>query len=90
MKIKMKEDKSVNFSLLLRRGNKILTGGYMETKCRVETEGKAVQRLPHSGIHPKPLYYCSCWKVLSDLNLIWLSPEQLSQSLTNTEVDACS
>jgi hypothetical protein len=39
-------------SVLLRRGNKILTGGNMETKCGAETEGKAIQRLPHLGIHP--------------------------------------
>ena len=24
----------------------------METKCGAETEGKAIQRLPHLGIHP--------------------------------------
>jgi hypothetical protein len=45
-----KEDQSVDASVLLRRGNKILTGGNMNTKCGVETEGKAMQRLPHLGI----------------------------------------
>jgi len=25
----------------------------METKCGAETEGKAIQRLPHLGIQPK-------------------------------------
>jgi hypothetical protein len=39
-------------SVLLRRKNKILTGGNMETKCEAETEGKAMERLPHLGIHP--------------------------------------
>jgi hypothetical protein len=39
-------------SVLLRRGNKILIGGNMESKCGAETEGKATQRLPHLGIHP--------------------------------------
>ena len=39
-------------SVLLRRVNKILTGGNMETKCGAETEEKAIQRLPHLGIHP--------------------------------------
>ena len=24
----------------------------METMCEAETEGKAIQRLPHLGIHP--------------------------------------
>jgi hypothetical protein len=51
MKLKM-EDQSVDASVLLRRRNKILTGGNMETKCGVETEEKAIQRLPHLGIYP--------------------------------------
>jgi hypothetical protein len=34
--------KSVHASLLLRRGNKILIGGNMETKCGAETEGKGI------------------------------------------------
>jgi hypothetical protein len=38
--------------MLLRRKNKILSGGNMETKCRAETEGKVIQRFPHLGIHP--------------------------------------
>jgi hypothetical protein len=48
------------------------------------------------GIHPiyshqtKPGYYCWCWEVFADRSLIWLSPESLCQSLTNTEMDACS
>jgi hypothetical protein len=33
-------------------GNKILMGGNMETKCGPKTEAKAIQRLPHLGIHP--------------------------------------
>ena len=52
MKPKKKEDQNVDASVLLRRGNKILTEGNMETKCGAETEGKAIQRLPHLGIHP--------------------------------------
>jgi hypothetical protein len=42
----------VDALVLLRRGNKILMGGNMETKCGAVTEGKAIQRLPHLGIHP--------------------------------------
>ena len=38
-------------SVLLIKGNKILTGGNVETKCGAETEGKATQRLPHLGIY---------------------------------------
>jgi hypothetical protein len=41
IQVKKKEDPSVDASVLLRRGNKILTGGNMETKCGTETEGKA-------------------------------------------------
>jgi hypothetical protein len=51
MKLKKKEDQ-MDASVLLRRGNKILTGENMETKCGAETEGKTIQRLPHLMIHP--------------------------------------
>jgi hypothetical protein len=47
-----KEDQNVDTSVLFRRVNKILTGGNMETKYGAETEGKAIQRLPHQGIYP--------------------------------------
>jgi hypothetical protein len=52
VKLKKKEDQIVGASVLLRRGNKILMGGNMETKCGADTGGKAMQRLPHLGIHP--------------------------------------
>jgi hypothetical protein len=52
MKLKKKEDQSVDTSILLGRANKIPTRGDTETKCGAETEGKAIQRLPHLGIHP--------------------------------------
>jgi hypothetical protein len=52
MKFKKKEDQTVDASVLLRRGNKTLTGGITATKCGAETEGKAIQRLPHQRIHP--------------------------------------
>jgi hypothetical protein len=93
MKPKKKEDQNVDASVLFRRANKILTGGSMETKCEVETEGKAIQRLPHLGIHQtatKPGHYCGCQEVLADGSLIWLSLEWLCQSLTNTEEEARS
>ena len=38
--------------VLLKKGNNILLGENMETKCGAETEEKAIQRLPHLGIHP--------------------------------------
>ena len=43
--------KSMDTLVLFRRGNKIPTGGNTETKCGAETEGKAIQRLSHLGIH---------------------------------------
>jgi hypothetical protein len=55
-KLKKKEDQSVDASVLLRRGNNILLGENTETKCGAETEGKAIQRLPHLRIHPTCRY----------------------------------
>jgi hypothetical protein len=52
MKFKKKEDQSVDASVLLRSGNKILIEGSTETKYGAETEGMAIQRLSHLGIHP--------------------------------------
>ena len=52
MKLKKEEDQSGDTSVLLRRGIKIPMGGDTETQCGAETEGKAIQRLPHVGIHP--------------------------------------
>ena len=52
MKLKKKEEQSVDTSILLRRGNKIPMEGVTETKCGAETEGMTIQRLPHLGIHP--------------------------------------
>jgi hypothetical protein len=52
MKLKKKEDQSVDTSFLLRMGNKIPMEGDTETKFRVEPERMTIQRLPHLGIHP--------------------------------------
>jgi hypothetical protein len=52
MKLKRKEDQSVDTLVLLRRGKKIPMDGVTETKCEAETEGMTIQRLPHLGIHP--------------------------------------
>jgi hypothetical protein len=52
MKLKKKEDQSVDATILLSRGNKIFKGGNMEMKCGAQTERKAIQSLPHLGIHP--------------------------------------
>jgi hypothetical protein len=50
MKLKKKEDQSVDTSFLLRMGNKIPMEGVTETRFRAETEGRTIQRLPHMGI----------------------------------------
>jgi hypothetical protein len=52
MKLKTKEDQSVNTLILLRRGNKTPMEEVKETKFRAETEGMTIQKLPHLGSHP--------------------------------------
>jgi hypothetical protein len=52
MKLKKKEDQSMDTLFLLRLGNKIPMEGVIETKIGAETEGWTIQRLPHLGIHP--------------------------------------
>jgi hypothetical protein len=49
MKLKKKEDQSVDNLIFLRRGNKIPTERVTETKCGAEE--MTIQRLPHLGIH---------------------------------------
>jgi hypothetical protein len=52
MKLNKKEDQSVDALVFIRRGNKILLRGNIQIMFLSETEGKAIQRLPHLGIHP--------------------------------------
>jgi hypothetical protein len=52
MKLKKKEDQSVDTSIFLRMGNKIPIEGVKKTKFGAETEEMTIQRLPHLGIHP--------------------------------------
>jgi hypothetical protein len=52
MKLKKKEDQSVDTLIHLRMGNKIPMERVTETKFGAETEGMNIQRLPHLGIHP--------------------------------------
>jgi hypothetical protein len=53
MKLKKKEDQSVNTSVLLRRGNKIPMGGDTETKCGAEMDHpETVQPADPSHIQP--------------------------------------
>jgi hypothetical protein len=48
VKLKKKEDQSVDASVLLRIRNKILTGEIW----RQSAEQRLKERLPHLGIHP--------------------------------------
>ena len=52
MKLKKKEDQSVDTSFLLRMGNKIPMEGVTKTKFGAKREERTIQRLPHPGIHP--------------------------------------
>jgi hypothetical protein len=51
MKLKKKENQSVDASVLLRRHNKILIEANKETKCGAETEGKALPWEPSIYSH---------------------------------------
>jgi hypothetical protein len=52
LKLKKKEDQSVDTLFHLRMGNKIPMEGVIETKFRAETEERTIQRLLHLGFHP--------------------------------------
>jgi hypothetical protein len=51
MKLKKKEDQSVDTLLLLRMRNKIPMEGVTETKFGAEPEGTTIQRLPYLRIY---------------------------------------
>jgi hypothetical protein len=52
MKLKKKEDQSVDTLFLFRTRNKILMEEVTEKKFGAETEGRTIQKLPHLGIYP--------------------------------------
>jgi hypothetical protein len=52
MKLKKREDQSVDAFVLLRRMSKILMGRHTVTEYGVKTKGVTIQRLTHLGIHP--------------------------------------
>ena len=74
MKLKKKEDQSVDTLFLFRMGNKIPMEGVTETKFGAETEGRTIQRLPHPGIHPinnhQTRHYYICQQDFADRTLI--------------------
>jgi hypothetical protein len=63
-----------------------------KTKNEAETEGRAIQGLPHLGIHPVCRYqtaHCCCGQeVLADIDLVWLLLGRFGQQLTNADADA--
>jgi hypothetical protein len=74
MKIKMKEDQSVDTLFLLRMGNKIPMEGVTVTKFRVEMEGRPSRNCPTQVSIPytttKPRHYCICQQDFADRTLI--------------------
>jgi hypothetical protein len=74
MKLKKKEEQSVDSLFLLRMGNKIPMEGVTETNLRAETEGRTIQRLLLLWIHPinytKPRHYCMCQQYFADRTLM--------------------
>jgi hypothetical protein len=52
MKLKKKEDQSIDNLFLLRIVNKIHMEGVTDTKFGAEKEGSTIQRWPYLGIHP--------------------------------------
>ena len=52
MKLKKRDDQSMDSLIFLSRGNKTPMEGVTETKCVVETEGMTIQGLPHLVVQP--------------------------------------
>jgi hypothetical protein len=52
MKLKYKEDQSMDTSFLLRMRYKMPMEEVTETKFGAQTERKTIRRLPYPGIHP--------------------------------------
>jgi hypothetical protein len=92
MKLKKKEDQSVDTSFLLRMWNKIPMEGVTETKFGAESEGRTIQRHLHPGIHPinnqQIQTLLQMPEIFADRTLILLSLGRLCQCLANTAVDA--
>jgi hypothetical protein len=65
MKFKNKDDQIVDTLVFLRRRLKIPMGGDTEIKGGAKTEGKAIKRLSHLGIHPT--YSYQTWTLLWNL-----------------------
>jgi hypothetical protein len=78
VKLKNKEDQSVDTSVLLRRRIKIPMGADTVTKFGAETEGKAIQWRFHLGIHP--IYSYQTQKLLRmPRSACWQDPDILER-----------
>jgi hypothetical protein len=67
MKLKKKEDQSVNTLLLLRMENKMPMEGVTETNFGAETEGRTIQRLHHLGYFLNYILYIDS----NFINIYW-------------------
>ena len=80
--------------VLLRRGNKISTGGDTETECGARLKENPSRDCPTWGSIPYTVtesrHYCVGQEVLADRSLIQLSPERLCQCMINRVRDALS
>jgi len=69
-----------------------LSKGRTGTKNRAETEGRAIQGLPHLRIHHvcrhQTQHCCHGQEVLADRNLVWWVLRKSTQQLTSANVDA--
>jgi hypothetical protein len=73
IKLKEKEDQSVGTSVLIRKGNKILTGENTETKCGAGLKERPSRDCPTLGSIPivtKYRHSCECQEVLAVRTLI--------------------
>jgi hypothetical protein len=64
MKLKKKEDQSMNTLFFLGMDNKIPLEGVTETMFGAEMEGRTIQKLAHLGIYP--IKSCICQQDFSD------------------------
>jgi hypothetical protein len=92
MKLKKKEDQSVDASVLLRRGTKYSKKEIWRQSVEWRLKERQSRDYPtwESILYPatNPRHYCGYQEALVDGNLIWLSPEWLCKSLKNLKVDA--
>jgi hypothetical protein len=91
MKLKKKEEGSVNTLVLLRRGTKYPWEDIQTQSVEQRLQERPSRDSPICGFIPytvtKPTHYCGCQQVLVDRSLIELSPERPYQCLT--KIGAC-